>query len=248
MKPDDAQSGAALRPTANVGVRRRGYGVGWRTAAISSATGAALATIAWLSAPETGLGGRPGRAAKAEPTVLASPPAQDDPATAALVNAGTASKAAPPVAIEEQADIARQLADLKSAYDRLSQQSRETDQRLDRIEADVAELKQQFDRSRAAQAKTQRRARALAQQLRAAQAAATEAPAAPQLPSILSVDTWDGRPSVSVQTGTEIRFLAEGDTVDSALLRKADPATQRVEFVSATGALVHARSAAGEGR
>jgi hypothetical protein len=55
-------------------------------------------------------------------------------------------------------------------------------------------------------------------------------------PTVLAVDTWNGRPSVALLVDGEARFVAEGDSVAGALLRKADPASQRVEFVGSSGA------------
>jgi hypothetical protein len=76
----------------------------------------------------------------------------------------------------------------------------------------------------------------------------TEAQAVQQQPRVLSLDSWNGRPSVSVQVGSEVRFFSEGDVVANALVRRADPATQRVKFVSASGLPIPAGAAAGEAR
>jgi len=153
-----------------------------------------------------------------------------------------------PPAHEVPTAVDRQLAELKAAYERLAQQSQETDQRLDRIEADVTELKQRFEKNQTAHAKVQRQAKALARQLRVAQAAANQAQTVQQSPKVLSVDTWNGRPSVSVQVGAEVRFFSEGDVVANALVHRADPATQRVEFVSVSGGGVSASAASGVAR
>jgi hypothetical protein len=169
------------------------------------------------------------------------------PAPARLASRA-ASSAAPRAAPDASGAITRQLAELKAAYERLVQQSHEADERIAQVEADLAGLKQQVEKSQAAHAKAQRQARQLARQLHATKAAAPETPALQQPPTVLSVDTWNGRPSVSVQVGAEVRFLAEGDTVANALLRKADPATQQVEFVSTSGLVLPTRAAAGEGR
>ena len=133
--------------------------------------------------------------------------------------------------------ITPELQALSSAYEQLQQHSRATDERLSQLEAELASLRQQVQRSRVAQLRAHRQAQTLARQLRTARAAAeTQTVHQALAPKVLSVDTWAGRPSVSVQVGAEVRFMAKGDLVGNALLRKADPATQRVEFVSAAGA------------
>ena len=132
--------------------------------------------------------------------------------------------------------IARELNDLRSALERLAQRSLEADLRLGRIEAEFADLKVQLNSARAAHAQTRKQATALARQLELARAAAAQPKPTPPRPRVLSVDTWNGRPSVAVQIGEEVRFVAEGDVIAGALVRKADPATQRVEFVNAAGA------------
>ena len=132
--------------------------------------------------------------------------------------------------------IPPQLQALSSAFEQLQQHARVTDERLGRLEAELAGLRQQVQRSRAAHLKAHRQAQALATQLRTARAAAeTQAVQQAPIPRVLSVDSWAGRPSVSVQVGAEVHFFSEGDVVANALIRKADPATQRVEFVSAAG-------------
>ena len=133
--------------------------------------------------------------------------------------------------------IAQQLQTLSTAYEQLQRQSRATDERLHQLEADLASLRQQVEESRVAQLEAHRQAQMLARQLHTARAAAqTQAVQQAQATRVISVDTWDGRPSVSVQMGSEVRFFSEGDVVARALLRKADPTTQRVEFVNAAGA------------
>lgn len=237
------------RPTANSGSRTRRSRLKPRILAASCVAVAALAALAWQAASAYPPGAWLGRTLIAGTVGLASrADTQATAATPAVPASSAASGAMAGVAPEVPAAMARQLAELRSAHERLMQQSQETVQRLDRIEADVAELKQQFEKNQAAQAKAQRQARTLTRQLRVAQAAATEARAVQQLPPrVLSVDTWNGRPSVSVQVGTEVRFFSEGDMVANALLRRADPTTQRVEFVGTSDLPARARTA-GEGR
>lgn len=233
------------RPTANSGCRTRRSRLKPRILTACVAV-AALAALAWQAASAYPPGAWLGRTLIAGTVGLAS--RTDTQATAAAPASSAASGALSGVAPEVSAAMARQLAELRSAHEHLMQQSQETGQRLDRIEADVAEHKQQFEKNKAARAKAERQARTLTRQLRVAQAAATEERAAQRLPpTVLSVDTWNGRPSVSVQVGTEVRFFSEGDMVADALLRRADPTTQRVEFVGTSDVPARAR-AAGEGR
>jgi hypothetical protein len=63
----------------------------------------------------------------------------------------------------------------------------------------------------------------------------TEKPTAPTI-GVLSVDTWDGRPSVSVSQGQEIRFIGEGDAVANGyVLKQADSKKQQAVFVAPSG-------------
>lgn len=235
--------------TANAGSGSRHQRLKQRTLAVSCLAVAALAAVAWQTASAFPPSALLGRTIVAGTIGLASSiGAQAAPATPAVPAPSAASGATVRVAPEVPAAISRQLTELKAAYERLERQSEETDFRLDRIEADVAELRQQFEKSHAAQAKAQRQARAMARQLRVAQAAATEARAVQQQPRVLSVDLWSGRPSVSMQVGAEVRFFSEGDVVANALVRRADPATQRVEFVSPSGLPIPAGATAGEAR
>jgi hypothetical protein len=150
--------------------------------------------------------------------------------------ASISAASAPPAqtAPDAPAALAQQLAEIQQAYARLLDQAQQAEQRIERIETDVTQLRHQLAMSRAAQTRAQRQSKALARQLRATRAA-TFAQAGQPSPAVLSVDTWNGRPSVSVQVGKEVRFFSEGDHVGNALVRRADPATQRVEFVGMSG-------------
>lgn len=208
--------------------------LGLQVVAASSIAAVAVATLAWQAAfaspaaeplEQVAVAGTPASGAAAARTGPVGPFA---PMSSAASNA-VAPRDVP-------AAIAPQLQALSSAYEQLQQHARATDERLGQLEAELASLRQQVQTSRAAQLKAHRQAQALATQLRTARAAAeTQAVHQALAPKVLSVDTWAGRPSVSVQVGAEVRFFAEGDVVANALLRKADPATQRVEFVSAAG-------------
>ena len=161
--------------------------------------------------------------------------------TAGTPAAAISAASAPPAqaAPETPAVLAQQLTELERAYARLLDRAQQAEQRIERIETDVTQLRHQLEMSRAAQTRAQRQSKALARQLRATRAA-TSAQAGQPSPAVLSVDTWNGRPSVSVQVGSEVRFVSEGDLVGSALVRRADPATQRVEFVGLSGPAIAA--------
>jgi hypothetical protein len=215
--------------------------------ATSCLAAAALATLVWQTAAASPPAALIGRIILAGAMGLASNADVKATPAAPLAASSPASSPAALGALEVPPAIVRELAELKAAHERLLQRSRGTDERLDRIEADAAQLRQKFEKSHAAHARVRRQARTLARQLRVAQAeAAAQAQVVQQRPKVLSVDTWNGRPSVSVQVGDEVRFFSEGDVIANALVRKADPATQRVEFVSTSGAAVTASAATGE--
>ena len=70
--------------------------------------------------------------------------------------------------------------------------------------------------------------------------AATVAPApsgsAPDVQArLLSVDTWDGRPSVVVASGQQTRILQPGDRINGITLKHADPVSGRATFSTGTG-------------
>lgn len=208
--------------------------LGPKVLAASAIAAVAVAALASQTAFAVPAAERLGRFVVAGMTASGSAASRTEPVGPMAPAANAASNAVAPSALPPA--IAPQLQALSSAYEQLQQHARATDERLSQLEAELASLRQQVDRSRVAQLKAHRHAQALARQLRTARAAA-EAPAVHQAvaPKVLSVDTWAGRPSVSVQVGAEVRFFAEGDVVANALIRKADPDTQRVEFVSAAG-------------
>lgn len=57
-------------------------------------------------------------------------------------------------------------------------------------------------------------------------------------PELLSVDTWNGRPSVAVRNGAAVQFLAEGDRAGSYTLHRAEQGSQRATFADPAGAVV----------
>jgi hypothetical protein len=60
---------------------------------------------------------------------------------------------------------------------------------------------------------------------------------------VLSVDTWDGRPSISVSQGQEIRFISEGDALPGGyVLKQADGRKQQATFTAPSGQTLGTRS------
>jgi len=57
-------------------------------------------------------------------------------------------------------------------------------------------------------------------------------------PELLSVDTWNGRPSVAVRNGAAVQFLAEGDRAGAYTLHRAEQGSQRATFADPAGAVV----------
>ncbi|MBC7501836.1 MAG: hypothetical protein H7315_15280 [Herminiimonas sp.] len=56
-------------------------------------------------------------------------------------------------------------------------------------------------------------------------------------PDVLSVDTWNGKASVAVRNGGEVRFISEGERAGNFELKGADKDNQRAYFVDATGSV-----------
>jgi hypothetical protein len=192
-----------------------------------------------------------GRSTVASAPGLASDARAESPAIAqARSESSVPVKSAAPAASAAfvvPATVTKELAELKSAYERLTVRAQDTDQRLDRVESDVTQLKQQFEKQQAALARATKRSRNAPARPRTAQATVQlQRPSVPL--TVLGVDTWNGQPSVSVQAGAEVRFFSEGDVVADALIKRADAGSQRVEFVYGSGASVTTTSAAGEAR
>jgi hypothetical protein len=57
-------------------------------------------------------------------------------------------------------------------------------------------------------------------------------------PDVLSVDTWNGKPSVAVRNGDNVQFLGEGDKAGTYTLKKVDRDGQRAVFSDDTGGTV----------
>jgi TolA-binding protein len=148
--------------------------------------------------------------------------------------AAAAQPPSPPTPVPTVAPvIPAELVELKSTTDRQTHQLLEVEQRLSQFEADVAELRAQARERRASFVRPQRSARTSST---APRASAQEAqPAADPPPTVLSVDTWNGQPSVSVLVDGELRFVSEGDRVGRRLVRQADAQTQRIHFSPISG-------------
>lgn len=182
----------------------------------------------------------PGTAQSVKLTVTAA----DLPASGAI------SSAPPPVERKSQPAPVVEIdaGDLQT----LLQNSRRTDARLSSIEADLGEVKTMLGKLyETAQAAGPARARLTSTNSPArpapsrrpaqrvvAKAVSMPAPVAPvedrSDARLLSVDVWDGRPSVALTSSApgdrRVRFLTEGDSNAGVVLRSADPRAQRAVF------------------
>lgn len=190
--------------------------------------------------------------APTEPSTAQEPPVVSPPRVsvqAADSAAMAASQPSPRVPVNEQpADMhADHLARLMQARDELLQADHDTALRLDRIESELTGLRQQIETRMAAGALAPKKPRTI---LSLPPLARSTKPTSqtPDPPRVLSVDTWNGRPSVSILVGADVRFIAEGDVVGSAYVKRADPANQRVDFVPTGSAAVTAMSTVGDKR
>jgi hypothetical protein len=50
------------------------------------------------------------------------------------------------------------------------------------------------------------------------------------MPTVIAVDSWDGRPSVSIKTASGVAFAGEGELVNGWQVVSTNPRTQSVEF------------------
>ncbi len=172
--------------------------------------------------------------------VLAKPAVHGvDPPVAAAPGASAASgaTAAPDL-------VGRAATGLRELIERLLTRSDTIDQRLDHLEADVGEIRHLLESQRPARAAATRAVPAGHRR----PAAAASAPQPAPISSVLAVDTWDGKASVSIRQGGSVRFLAVGDALGDAVLQRADADRQQVEFVTAKGAVVPLNAAAGAGQ
>lgn len=118
--------------------------------------------------------------------------------------------------------------DIKTLLDHQQRQA----ERIEQLGQQLASLTAALDRMQARQVAARRVVRRVA----AAPVAAASAPAAsaPAQAQLLSVDMWDGRPSVVIGTDSaedrRVRFLAEGDRQSGIALKQASPHEQRAVF------------------
>lgn len=185
--------------------------------------------------------------ASTEPSTAQEPPLVSPPRVSVPAADSAAAAASQPSArvsiVDEPAEAhAAHLARLMHARDELLQADHDTALRLDRIESELTDLRQQIEKRMAAGALAPKKPRTTPS---SPPLARSTKPTSQTLdpPRVLSVDTWNGRPSVSILVGADVRFIAEGDVVGSAYVKRADAANQRVDFVPTGGAVVTEASA-----
>ena len=148
-----------------------------------------------------------------------------------------ASIATPPTPSPATANTLASTTDqaaIHTAIDQLTTDFKSLSGRFDRVENDLASIKttlaEQHTKA-ASEVRPVTRPRSLAK----TKQAAAEKPTAPNI-GLLSIDTWDGRPSVSVSQGQEIRFVNEGDALGNGyVLKQADSKKQKAVFVPQSG-------------
>ncbi len=185
--------------------------------------------------------------APTEPSAAQEPPLVSPPRVSVLAADSAAAAASQPSArvfiVDEPAEVhAAHLARLMHARDELLQADHDTALRLDRIEAELTDYRQQIQKRLAADALAPKKPKTTPS---SPPLARSTKPTSQTLdpPRVLSVDTWNGRPSVSILVGADVRFIAEGDVVGSAYVKRADAANQRVDFVPTGGPAVTEASA-----
>ncbi|GKS92652.1 hypothetical protein [Acidovorax sp. SUPP2539] len=123
------------------------------------------------------------------------------------------------------------------------------DQRLDRLESQLARIETLLTQRTANQAPPTAAAavpgtrQLVRPRAPAAKPAAAAPPEAPKLAGqLLSVDIWDGRPSIVVGTGEtadqRVRVLQQGDSYNGIILKSIDVAARRATFDVGQGRLV----------
>ena len=167
----------------------------------------------------------------------------DPTAMGAMGNAGHMAGVNKPSSATTLDDIFGKIKDLVSTVEQVVQGQKAQEERDAKMQADLDSLKQEI-------------ARLQARRTPAHQAAhAPVRPQAPQQPTpvataedsaqLLSVDVWDGKPSVVVGRGrgrdTDVRFLNEGDTQGRVTVKKADVGSQRAILSTGKGEIVMSR-------
>jgi hypothetical protein len=139
-----------------------------------------------------------------------------------------------PVATPVPAQAASLAADLKALLEQQQRQAERIEHLEQQLGQQLAGVTTQLTRlqaQRSAAARAVRHAAATAAALPASAPASAPAPARAQL---LSVDLWDGKPSVVIGTDAagdrRVRFLSEGDRQSDIAVKQASPQDQRAVF------------------
>jgi TolA-binding protein len=196
---------------------------------IASGAIAAIATAAWT------LRNVPFSSASTDHLSAKSSSASAHKNTASVISpAASAQPPSPPTPVPTVAPvIPAELLELKATSDRQTRQLLEVEQRLSELEAEVDELRAHARERRTSSVRPTKSARTSSTARRASSQEA-QPTAGPPL-TVLSVDTWNGQPSVSVLVDGELRFVSEGDRVGRRLVRRADAQTQRTDFSPISG-------------
>ena len=205
-----------------------------------------------IPVPATPASSRVAQSTPAQPAITdattATPSASNsslaDPAALGLAtNAGHAAGASKSPSTTTLDDVFGKIKDLVSTVEQVVQGQKAQEERDAKMQADLDSLKQEIARL---------------QSRRTAANHAAHAPVRPQVPQqptpvaaaedsaqLLSVDVWDGKPSVVVGRGrgrdTDVRFLNEGDTQGRVTVKKADVGSQRAILSTGKGEIVMSR-------
>lgn len=168
-----------------------------------------------------------------------------DPADVVAENASAASSAIaslPAMAKATLGEVAEKLESLTTSVGELVHGQSDLENRLTTAESEIAQLKEQL-------AKVAEPRKPVAPQRRPAPAhrpqVAAPAQVSDEAAELLSVDVWDGKPSVVVgrsRSGTrDVRFLNEGDTQGRVTVKRADVDSQRALLTTDKGEFVISR-------
>jgi len=151
-----------------------------------------------------------------------------------------------PVSSVDVAPAAPDKSDSSLVLSRLSNIEQALDQQgkaIDKLSSDIAELVSSQQKPVATVASEQprpqkRRNKALVRKQTKELAENKTTQPKDTAPELLSVDTWNGRPSVAVRNGAAVQFLAEGDRAGAYTLHRAEQGSQRATFADPAGAVV----------
>jgi hypothetical protein len=220
------------------------------TSAPPVAPGAALPGPLESSVPASA---RPSGNAASSPTTFSTPPAN--------VAADTAAPSVPQNVPESAAgtaapvDTVQNFASIKVVEARLDDISKQVATLAEDIKTLIAghaqnkeQLTQLMERARPAPAPVVAAARPVQPIYQVARAAAPKPVprppfnAAGSATNVVSVDMWNGTPSVAISEGDNIRFMSPGDvTAHGVTVKNADPVSQQVTFSMPSGEEVTAR-------